>query len=399
MRMIMYSSRQVAECVDSYELAGLLLFIKKDLRPGIDYVEDRDGAISAFSDKGVFRLSRYFPVDIQDKLCEMLMSDRLAVNALQDEIADIKKMIAGSNQVVSEKSESTTEPKVENVVKHFGGRQLEDRDKYNFGADGRIYMKDGSSFATAAELCKHYGIHTNTLRRCIKETKMNVDEAVQSILDNKRSAHHSSSESFKPKKTTDNIEARWGWSEKINGYIAPDKKVYASKDAMCKAFNVLQASARYWVNKGYTFSETLEKMKNSDKPTVSIPKPIVKVVHKSVAKEKTKQDLNKVMQVYTQDDQCCPGLSDEQREWAIRVYDVMHSGKLKGQSMNSIRRAVYEKMRNVYGIVLSQATKDYISNYGLEAPIKCSYYRVVTQTPQLASLFESIVTDMAETGM
>lgn len=216
------------------------------------------------------------------------------------------------------------------------------------------------------------------------------------------------------------IDALFGKSKTGEFYIAPDGQRYSSPTALCTAYDMSALIvSRNMLQKHWSFDEILQGKPVTEKEPAVIEHGKYKnrktaIKSKKTAKAKTArgkslvagaiklQDLKipevtdeQVKKMYSTDDPILPKLSPEELTWAKKMLGLMKSEKLVHLPLNVIRTKVYDRMRDVYGIVLKQSLRDYENENTIPAKTQISYFRVITQTANLANLFESILTDFA----
>ena len=227
---------------------------------------------------------------------------------------------------------------------------------------------------------------------------------------------------------TDVIDALFGYYAKGGYYLSPSGRAFATKQELCSAYGFTEQAVYQAIKtKHISFEEYLcqdhpkVKKHNDEVPEVTVDN--VPAIAEPAPQESTKTaelldapvkdpsikvpvsyvtEAKALKLLFGHDDISLPSLDEDEIKWAIQVCSFMKSGKLAKAAMNTIKKKVYVRMRDVYGVVLYQAATEYKSKYDIDSDV--SYLRVIAQThdygktadhngTDLASLFKAILID------
>ncbi len=206
-------------------------------------------------------------------------------------------------------------------------------------------------------------------------------------------------------------KALFGYSFKDKCYISRDGKCFESMKDLCDYYKLSYDQVRYTlITHNISFDEYLLKYKDNKQDNASNandteaetnpadissneePETITMAV---VGKMYKPIPWITACKIYTHDSTELPPLSQEERDWTCKVAGMMQAIVWRQHcKANFIRKFIYTRMRDVYGIVLSQSLYDYKNEHGIIGHDTISYFRVIAQTAQLASIYECILTDV-----
>lgn len=367
-------------------------------------VEDWDSAENwIFTVKGLLKISKSLPEEKYEAIGKLIACHEIeksgiftAAQNILSLSTDVSLLEAGkTNNIPASANKvktadiATSSVQIKKPTKTFGA--ITHPELYNLDENGMINTKDGMKFSSVKELVTHYNLKNVQVVYDGIYAHKNINDIIWAKKKKKVYKKQNINDAAKNQNTNparqgavkDSDTLRlWGWDSTSQSYIAPNGKHFSSIDKMCNEYGLIATSVRYHIQRGKSFKDVVNAIKKSRKAPESFP---------------VKPSSNKKVKVLTKEG--LPELSDTEADWIKRMDKLMDSSKLKSIPANKIRYAVYQRMRNVYGIVLTQAMHDYMETWKIDAKTHCSYYYMVAQTPKLASLFEAILTDMSKDGI
>lgn len=103
---------------------------------------------------------------------------------------------------------------------------------------------------------------------------------------------------------------------------------------------------------------------------------------------------------YERDRKFLPTADEETKKWTGQMTKLLRENTdvLQYPTVSLNMKAVYTKMRDVYGIVFEQERKEFVEKYHLDECLKISIMRLIQEKQELQSLFESILENNIEEG-
>ncbi|MBQ7428419.1 hypothetical protein [Butyrivibrio sp.] len=250
---------------------------------------------------------------------------------------------------------------------------------------------DGNMYSSITAMLKACQLTTSTVWK-YRKLGWSLEE-IYTAFSSGRISRKQKSKNKQPRRSTLTgplVDAdKWGYDTKKKVYRDPQGQEYKSANAMCTAYGYHENTVRSAIRRGITFADFC-KTHPVVKETVKASVPSSKAV--------TPAELRAARACFANESTELPALTYEQLTWVAMmqrmITQIMHA---TNKSRSQVRKQVYEKMRNTYGIVLSQSLHDFYIAHNIDAHEKSSYFRIVVQEPALASLFEAILTDMSNT--
>ncbi len=386
----------IAQAMDIPEI-----FIKEyihaaEMEDGRDFKYDKESLF--LSETGLLMLARAVRPQKYQQLAELLIKPyKDAYNLVVKTIQELQKLDISIRMDVHtpQITEAATDNKNEESHKaEENPGKYKSKNLLYMPAEGHVGEKRSMNNGEEAEVIQWFNNKDVTVRFTDKTVRVHVDYSAfrQGKLSN-----------LKQEDDKDVLKTLFGFDISKRKFIGPDRKLYPTQKALSEKFNVLPESARAGIAANHvTFEEYIgsckrygKRQQNKGKAEEQIKVSPIILTKSLNPNHKYRYGEADAIKMYEKDSLELPMLSKDELKWATEVYNIMHTGALKKRPDNEIRKTIYTKMRDNYGIVLEQSLKDYKYTHHLN-DIHIPYFRVVTQTPQLASIFKCLLEDWSD---